>query len=103
MATFGAKVHAFQDPDELYVWAKKINVYQDALVQERLEYLYNIRVGSQDFPNESVARMYIMAENLNRAIIVPPCPLKDMQAKVALNTVTSVLNSNEGVTMSDNF
>ena len=63
MATFGAKVHAFQDPDELYVWAKKINVHQDALVQERLEYLYNIRVRSQDFSNESVARMYIMAES----------------------------------------
>ena len=26
-----------------------------------------------------------------------------MQAEVALNTVTSVLNSNEGLTMSDNF
>ena len=62
-----------------------------------------IRRGSQDYPGDAVARMYIVAENLSDPIIVRPRPLNEMTAEAVLEAVMAALNSNEGILVTDKF
>ena len=62
-----------------------------------------IRRGSQDYPGDAVARMYIIAENLSDPIIVRPRPLGEMTAEAVLEAVMAALNSNEGILVTDKF
>ena len=58
-----------------------------------------IRRGSQDYPGDAVARMYITSENLSDPINVGPRPLSEMTAEAVLEAVMATLNSNEGILM----
>ena len=62
-----------------------------------------IRRGSQDYPGNAVARMYIVAENLSDPIIVRPRPLSETTAEAVLEAVMAALNSNEGILVTDKF
>ena len=62
-----------------------------------------IRRGSEDYPEDAVARIYITAENLSNPIIVRPRPLREMMAEAVLEAVMAALNSNEGIVVSEAF
>ena len=62
-----------------------------------------IRRGSEDYPGDAVARMYINAEGLNNAIIVRPRPLKEMTPSAVLEAIMAVLNSNQSILVTRKF
>ena len=62
-----------------------------------------IHRGSQNYPGDAVARMYIVAENLSDPIIVRPRPLSEMMAEAVLEAVMAALNSNKGILVTDKF
>ena len=62
-----------------------------------------IQAGRGDFQDGSLARMYINAPTLHNAIIVPPRALGEMNADDIMDAVENVLNSDEGIAVSDDF
>ena len=62
-----------------------------------------LQMGRRDFQDCSLARMYINAPALHNAIIVPPRPLGDMNPDIIMDAVENVLNSDEGIPVSDDF
>ena len=57
----------------------------------------------REFQPGSLARMYINAPALHNAIVVPPRPLGEMNPDVIMDAVENVLNSDEGIAVSDDF